>query len=112
MRSGRSGAEAARSVAGIIAAVRSGRAGPIDHLRQSRHGDRPEGRARRLVGLREHLAESAVGRHRAGSGCGRLVARAVSRTDFFWRWCIRRTSPIMAMVITSDSPLLLKNAAR
>jgi hypothetical protein len=30
----------------------------------------------------------------------RLVSRAISRTVLFWRWCIRRTLPIMAMVIT------------
>jgi hypothetical protein len=40
----------------------------------------------------------------------RLVASAISRTDFLsWR-CIRSTLPIMAMVITPDTPLLKKAA--
>lgn len=34
----------------------------------------------------------------------RLVALAISRTDLFSRWCIRRTLPIMAMVINPHSP--------
>jgi hypothetical protein len=39
----------------------------------------------------------------------KLVMRAISRTDFFWRCRIRRTLPIMAMVIT-PYPLLKKAA--
>ncbi len=39
----------------------------------------------------------------------KLVSRTISRTDFFSRKCIRRTLPIMAMVIT-PSPLLKKEA--
>ncbi len=34
----------------------------------------------------------------------RLVALEISRTDFFWRNHIRRTLPIMAMVITPHTP--------
>jgi hypothetical protein len=33
----------------------------------------------------------------------KLVIRAISRTDFFWRKCSRRTLPIIAMVITPKS---------
>ena len=40
----------------------------------------------------------------------RLVASAISRTDFLSRRCIRSTLPIMAMVITPDTPLLKKAA--
>jgi hypothetical protein len=40
----------------------------------------------------------------------RLVALTISRTDFFSRRCIRRTLPIMAMVITPRTPLLEKEA--
>jgi hypothetical protein len=36
---------------------------------------------------------------------------AIFRTDFFWRWRIRRTLSIVAMVITPGSTLLLKRAA-
>jgi len=36
----------------------------------------------------------------------RLVAFTISRTDFLSRRCIRSTLPIMAMVITPDTPLL------
>ena len=39
----------------------------------------------------------------------KLVSRTISRTDFFSRKYIRRTLPIMAMVIT-PSPLLRKEA--
>ena len=35
---------------------------------------------------------------------GRLVAREISRSDFFWRNHIRRTLPIMAMMITPRFP--------
>ena len=41
----------------------------------------------------------------------KLVIRAISRTDFFWRCRIRRTFPIMTMVITPH-PLLKKAAGR
>ena len=34
----------------------------------------------------------------------RLVALAISRTDLLSRWCIRRTLPIMAMVINPHTP--------
>jgi hypothetical protein len=34
----------------------------------------------------------------------RLVALAISRTDFFSRWCIRKTLPIITMVITHTPP--------
>ena len=34
----------------------------------------------------------------------RLVALTISRTDFFSRWRIRKTLPIMAMVITPRTP--------
>jgi hypothetical protein len=34
----------------------------------------------------------------------RLVARTISLTDFFSRRCIRKTLPIMAMVITPLAP--------
>jgi hypothetical protein len=36
----------------------------------------------------------------------KLVALTISRTDFFSRWRIRRTLPIMAMVITPHTPPL------
>jgi len=42
----------------------------------------------------------------------KLVARTISRTDFFSRKCIHRTLPVMAMVITSCIPPLRKKAAR
>ena len=38
------------------------------------------------------------------------VRRAISRTDFLSRRCIRRTLPIMSMVITPCSRLLKKAA--
>ena len=40
----------------------------------------------------------------------KLVASAISRTDFLSRRCMRSTLPIMAMVITPDTPLLKKAA--
>jgi hypothetical protein len=40
----------------------------------------------------------------------RLVALAISRTDLFSLWCIRRTLPIMAIVITPGTPPLKKAA--
>jgi len=39
------------------------------------------------------------------------VARTISRTDFFCRRCIRRTLPIISMVIILLLPRLLKKAA-
>ena len=36
----------------------------------------------------------------------RLVALTISRTDFFSRWRIRKTLPIMAMVINPHTPPL------
>lgn len=36
--------------------------------------------------------------------CDRLVRRAISRTDLFWRWNIRRTLPIIVIGIIPKHP--------
>ena len=59
--------------------------------------------------LRRYLGSASTGvfNHLRTVLRDKLVSRTISRTDFFWRKNIRRTLPIMAMVIT-PSPLLKK----